>query len=167
MSQPCRGDARSGQRSIREFREGVSTQTSPSFRVGLPPDSRTLNYKTYNKKAASTAASHRSFCCRSFNDYYSLIFIEIGEHHFYDFALFRWHQFTDVVRLNRKFTMFVPAIDQHRKLHPPRTPEIDQLIHCRADRAAGVKHVVNPNDRASFNVTRQFGAADDGLRADS
>src|SRR5207244_3587435 len=67
-----------------------------------------------NKKAASKAASCRSFCCRSLYDYYSFVFVKIGEHHLYDFALFCRHKFADVIRLNRQLAMLVASINQNR-----------------------------------------------------
>ena len=62
--------------------------------------------------------------------------------------------------------MFIATVDQHRKLHASRPAKIDQLIQRRPYRAAGVKHVIDQNDTASFNVTGQFGPADNRLGAD-
>ena len=67
--------------------------------------------RAHNKKAASGAASGCSFCCRSLNDYHSLVFIEISQHHFNDLTFLRWHMFADVIRLNRQLAMFIAAID--------------------------------------------------------
>ena len=67
--------------------------------------------RAHDKKAASGAASRCSFGCRSLNDYHSLVFIEISQHHFNDLTFLRWHMFADVIRLNRQFAMFIAAIN--------------------------------------------------------
>src|SRR5262245_36421518 len=63
-----------------------------------------------NKKAASEAALRCSFCCGSFNNYYSLFLVKVREHHLDDFAFLGRHELPDVIGLNRQFAMFVPAI---------------------------------------------------------
>src|SRR5437870_8839256 len=88
--------------------EGLSTRKKNiflSFFALIPHPTLSQRERAYNKKAATWAASRCSFCCRSLNDYYSLVFIKISQHHFNDLALFRRHEFADVVRLNRQFTM--------------------------------------------------------------
>src|SRR5205823_2679762 len=81
-----------------------------------------------HKKAATRAASCCSFCCGSFHDDDSLVFIKVGEHHLNNLALLRRHMLTDVVRLNRQLAMFIAAIDQYGKLHAPRPSEILSAI---------------------------------------
>ena len=62
--------------------------------------------------------------------------------------------------------MFVPAINQHRELHAPRPAEIDQLVERRPHRATSVKHIIDQDDAAPFDVAGQFGAADNRFGAD-
>src|SRR5205085_11239431 len=97
----------------------------------------------FNKKAATRAASGCSFCCGSFHDDDSLVFIKVGEHHLNNLALLRRHMLTDVVRLNRQLAMFIAAIDQYGKLHAARPSEIDQLIQRSAHSATGVQNIVD------------------------
>src|SRR6185369_5810453 len=85
---------------------------------------------------------------------------------FDDLAFLRWYEFADVVSLDWQFAMFLATIDQHCQLHPTRAAEIDQLIERRANRAAGIKHVVDQNDVAVFDVAGKVGAIDDRLGAD-
>ena len=54
------------------------------------------------------------------------------------------HGAADVPRFDRQFAM--AAVDQHQQLHDGRTAVIEQRIERRADRAAGVKHVVHQDD---------------------
>src|SRR6185369_824770 len=73
----------------------------------------------------------------------------------------------DVVRLNRQLAMFFTAIDEHCELHAARPTEVDQLIECGANRTTGVKHVVDQNDVAVFDVAGKICAIDDWLGANS
>jgi hypothetical protein len=118
------------------------------------------------KKAAIGAASRCSFCCRSLYDDDPFVFVKFSQHDFYDLALFRGHQLANVIRLDGQLAMFVPAIDQNRELHAPRPAEINQLVQRRAHRATRVKHIVNQDDTAPFDIARQFRAADNRFGAD-
>src|SRR5581483_8093067 len=83
----------------------------------------------------------------------------VREHHFDDLALLRRHQFTDVIRLNRQLAMLIAAVDQNCELHAARAAEIDQLIQRGAHSAPSVKHIIDQDDRAVFDVAGQFGSA--------
>src|SRR5215213_3654271 len=63
--------------------------------------------------------------------------------------------------------MFFAAINQYSELYATRAAEVDQLIERCANRATGVKHVVNQNDVAVFDVAGEICAIDDRLGADS
>src|SRR5215212_722311 len=62
--------------------------------------------------------------------------------------------------------MFFAAINQHSELYATRAAEVDQLIERGANRATGVKHVVDQNDVAVFDVAGKICAIDDRLGAD-
>ena len=64
-----------------------------------------------NKKAATRAALHNSFGCRSLHDYDPFIFVKLRQHHFDYLTLLCRHKFADVVRLNRQFAVLVTTID--------------------------------------------------------
>src|SRR5215216_2637729 len=61
--------------------------------------------------------------------------------------------------------MFFAAVDQYSELYATRAAEIDQLIERGANRATGVKHVVDQNDVAVFDVAGKICAIDDWLRS--
>src|SRR2546425_4400063 len=85
------------------------SKTIPITRIkGQSPKTKDL---LLNKKAATRAALHNSFCCRSFHDYDPFILVKLRQHHFDYLTLLGWHKFADVVRLNRQFAVFVTAID--------------------------------------------------------
>src|SRR6185295_877515 len=65
-----------------------------------------------------------------------------------------------------QLTMLFAAIDQDGELHAFGTAKVDQLIKRRADRASGVKHVVNEYDVAVFDIARKVGAVNNRLGAD-
>src|SRR6266850_2461793 len=145
----------------------VVTSVKSQIRQKQSPKIKVQRSVLIIKKAAFRAASRCSFCCRSLNNYDAFVFVKISQHHLDNFALLRRHQFADEIRLNRQFAVFVPAINQHRKLHPSRPSKIDELIERGAHSATRIKHIVDQNDRAPFDVARQFGAADNRLGADS
>src|SRR5215510_5509584 len=62
--------------------------------------------------------------------------------------------------------MFFAAIDEHCQLHAARASEVDQLIERGADRATGVKHVVNQHDVAVFDVAGKISAVHNRFRTD-
>src|SRR6266851_1250648 len=47
----------------------------------------------------------------------------------------------DVLRGDRQLPL--AAVDQGRELDLPRSPVVEQLVHCRAHRAPGVEHIVH------------------------
>src|SRR5712692_5975060 len=128
-------------------------------------DQSSKNVFLITKKAAFRAASYCRFRCRSLYDDDSFVLVKVSHHDFDYLAFLCRHQLADVIRLNRQLAMFVAAIDQHGKLHAARPSEIDQLVDRCAHRATSVKHVVDQNDVAPFDIAGQFSAADDRFRA--
>src|SRR5262245_57639214 len=99
-----------------------------------------------------------------FNEQHLLRPVELREHHFDNLFLGGRYVFADVIGLDRQFAP--AAVNEHGQLHAARAPEINQLIHRGADRAARVEHVVNQNDRLAGDVCGQLGLVDDGPFAD-
>src|SRR5262252_3795458 len=102
-----------------------------------------------------------------FNGIHSLLFdeqhllrlVKLREHHFDDLFLGGRYVLADVIGLDRQLAP--AAVNEHGQLHAARAPEIDQLVHRGADRAAGVEHVVNQDDRLAGDVRGQLGLVDD------
>ena len=67
----------------------------------------------------------------------------------------------DVVGPDRQLAM--AAVDEDRQADRARTAEVDERVHRRADRPAGVQDVVDEDDRRVVEVERQVGALDDRL----
>ena len=70
----------------------------------------------------------------------------------------------DVVRLDRQFP--VPAVDEDDQLNLARPAEIDQRVERRANRPAGVEHVVHQEDALVVDRERNLRLADERLRTD-
>ena len=60
----------------------------------------------------------------------------------------------------------LPRSIEDGELHATRAAEVDQLIERRADRAPGVKHVVDEHDVAILDVAGQLCPIDDRISAD-
>ena len=58
------------------------------------------------------------------------------------------------------------AVDEHGEHHRLWTPEVDESVHRRADRAAGVEHVVDQNDDLVIDRLGKLRRFDHRLRRD-
>src|SRR5882672_9395788 len=61
----------------------------------------------------------------------------------------------DVLRGDRQLPL--TAVDQGRELDLPRSPVVEQLVHCRAHRAPGVEHIVDHHDMPVVHVAWDLG----------
>ena len=55
------------------------------------------------------------------------------------------------------------AVDQHRELNEARAPVVDENVHSRAHRAAGVEHVVHQHHRPALDALLELGRANLGF----
>ena len=76
----------------------------------------------------------------------------------------RRHVLADVVRPDRQLAM--AAIDEDGEADRLRPAEVDEGVHRRPDRAAGVEDVVDEDDRRPVQVERQVRALHDRLLGD-
>src|SRR5258708_14177523 len=61
-----------------------------------------------------------------------------------------------VLRADRQLAS--AAVGEHHQRDARRPAPVEQLVHCRADRAAGVQHVVHQQELAAVDVERDLGA---------
>src|SRR5258706_31184 len=61
-----------------------------------------------------------------------------------------------VLRADRQLA--AAAVGEHHQRDARRPAPVEQLVHCRADRAAGVQHVVHQQELAAVDVERDLGA---------
>ena len=100
----------------------------------------------------------------SFLDLHFVAAVGLRQVHLHALRQRRRQVLADVVGLDRQLA--VAAVDQHDELNRLRPAELDQRVERRANRPAGVEHVVDQQDPLVVDRERNLGAADDRLRAD-
>ena len=118
----------------------------------------------YKKSKASNLAF--DLIARAFKNTDSLNRVVFFQHHLDDLGLFGRYDLTDKIRLDRQLPVLASAIDEDRKLHFLRTPEIHQLIECGPDRATGVEDVVDKYDDFTLDIVVKLGTVNDRVCTD-
>ena len=102
----------------------------------------------------------------SLHDGDALFLIEIREHHFDDLTLFRRHDLSYVIGLNRKLPVLFSSVNQDGQLHATRAAKVYQLIKRRTNRPPSVEHVVYQHYVAVLYVAWKLSAIDDRVCSD-
>jgi hypothetical protein len=98
------------------------------------------------------------------NDYNSGAAIGLVEHHVDSRPGLDMHSLADDVGMNRKLSS--TAIDEHRKRNSRGSSKISELVQCSADRAPGIKNVVDDYDVRAFDIAGQARRANYRARPD-